>query len=142
MLVINEENSKFNCSESPQFSLPQIKIDANVNLKPSRNIKIEERRDSDQELANILANVVFKDNGKNGDKSPTKENSISEIMKDVDKIIENTKDIAPAKSGAAFKPPNTAPIGAQSTFLQRILKFNVRALHLKIPIVRGNVEGS
>ena len=128
MLVINEENSKNNCSDSPQFSVPWIKIATNVNLKPSKSQKFGDRRDSDQELANILANVVFKDAGKNNDKSPTKEQSISELMKDVDKIIEDTKEVSPPNPKANFKPPNAAPINKQWTFLQRILKFNVSLL--------------
>ena len=59
MLVVDDERTRFNNAESVQCSVPLIKIDTN-NTRPN-DFKFENRRDSDKELANILANVVFKD---------------------------------------------------------------------------------
>ena len=125
MLAINEEGTRNNNSESAQWSVPLIKIDTNSNLKPNSKLAFENRRDSDQELANILANVVFKDSAKESSKSPNKDQSLSEIMKDVDKIIEDTKDLWSPNTKINTNTNNPTPLVKQSTFLDKILKFNV-----------------
>jgi len=61
---------------------------------------INSRKDSDQELANILANVVFHEGDqdyekKSADISKIPDPDLSEIMKDVDSIIENTNKFLP-----------------------------------------------
>lgn len=60
---------------------------------PSECLNFDKRRDSDQELANILANAIFQDSGRVKNQSTIKEESMSAFIKDADRMVEDTKDI-------------------------------------------------
>ena len=123
ILMINSEEDKWNNSQSLQISIPLIKVENQVNIKPNPTftINLDNRRDSDQELANILANVIFQDSGRAKNQSTIKEESMSTIMRESEKVVEDTKDIYVPSS-----PINMNTLVKKSTFLDNILKFNVK----------------
>ena len=92
---INSEESKCNNSKSLQISIPEIKIDNKMQMisNPSECLNFDKRRDSDQELANILANAIFQDSGRVKNQSTIKEESMSAFIKDADRMVVDTKDI-------------------------------------------------
>ena len=56
-------------------------------------------------------------------------------MKDVDKVIEETKEFGSSINRSKAKPPNASGSEKQSTFLSKILNFNV-SFNFKIIIER------
>lgn len=94
VLDLNREEVRSNMSSSTYIPRPKVLLESKIKaeLKHHPKSHFNARRDSDQELANILANVVFHEDD-TIEKSPFKENDMSALMKDVDKIIETTKEL-------------------------------------------------
>lgn len=95
MCKLNSEESKLDNSKSMQMSIPEIKIESKIDIKNKQfdYLNLDNRRDSDQELANILANAIFQDSWRSKNQSTIKEESMSAFIKDADRMPEDTKDI-------------------------------------------------
>jgi hypothetical protein len=114
-------------SVSPSLDQPIVIIDQKNVLNSQKSKFVTLSKDSDKELANILANVVFEDDES---KDLLAEHEISTLMKEADTVIKNTKLLEKHNSVKTNKIDKLTPaIKKRATgFLDHLLKINVSAI--------------
>jgi hypothetical protein len=114
-------------SVCPSMHQPIVLIDQQKDLNRQKSKLEPQSRNSDKELANILANVVFEDDES---KDLLAEHEISTLMKEADTVIKNTNPPEKHNSVKMNEIDNLTPaVKKRATgFLDHLLKINVSAI--------------